>query len=254
MSRPLPSQIGRPLVIAHRGAKAYKPENTLAAFALAVEQGADMIETDLHLASDQTVPISHDASLERFDREGEISQFSLEELRVIALQAHASSGEAGPHEGIPTLAEMLDAFGSVLPFNLEIKTDTRYRPYPGLQKMALDHVRERGILEQTLFSSFSDEALAEIRTLEPTARLGVLEDAMDPGGIFERAASVGAESVNPHFINATKDLVDEAHDLGLAVFVYTVDEEDRMRSLFDIGVDGIFSNTPDRLRAVVDSL
>ncbi|MFP8871834.1 MAG: glycerophosphodiester phosphodiesterase [Myxococcota bacterium] len=72
--------------------------------------------------------------------------------------------------------------------------------------------------------------------------------------MFERAASVGAESVNPHFINATKNLVDEAHGLGLAVFVYTVDEEDRMRSLFDIGVDGIFSNTPDRLRAVVDSL
>jgi glycerophosphoryl diester phosphodiesterase len=72
--------------------------------------------------------------------------------------------------------------------------------------------------------------------------------------MFARAASVGAESVNPYFINVNKDLVDEAHDLGLAVFVYTVDEEDRMRSLFDIGVDGIFSNIPDRLRAVVDSL
>lgn len=252
--RPLPSQVGRPLVIAHRGAKAYMPENTLAAFALAVEQGADMIETDLHLALDQSVPISHDSSLERFGREGEIAHVTLAELRSIALEAHAASDEAGPHEGIPTLAEMLDAFGSVLPFNLEIKTDTKHRPYPGLQRMALDHVRERGILEQTLFSSFSDEVLAELRALEPSVRLGVLEEAVDPGGIFERAEAVAAESINPHFVNVTKELVDRAHDRGLAVYPYTVDEIDWMRSLYGMGVDGIISNVPDRLREVADSL
>ena len=62
MARPLPSEAGRPLVIAHRGAKAYKPENTLAAYELAIEQGADMVEIDLHLARDGSVPVAHDAS------------------------------------------------------------------------------------------------------------------------------------------------------------------------------------------------
>lgn len=241
-------------MIAHRGAKAYKPENTLAAFALAIEQGTDMIETDLHLALDRSVPISHDASLKRFGRDGEISQVTLAQLREIALGAHESSEAAGPHEGIPTLSEILDAFGQAVPFNLEIKTDTEHRAYPGLQQMALDHVRERGILEQTLFSSFSDEVLAELRTLEPGVRLGVLEDALEPGGIFERAAVVDAESIHPHFINVTKQLVEDAHERGLAVYVYTVNERERMTELIEQGVDGVISNKPDVLKQVVDAI
>lgn len=252
--QPLALRADRPLVIAHRGAKAYKPENTLAAFALAIDQGADMIETDLHLAADGSVPIHHDASLECFGIDSEISQVTLAALRRAARAAHEKSDDAQPYEEIPTLAEMLDAFGLQIPFNLEIKTDTHHRPYPGLQSLALEAVRERGILEHTLFTSFSDEVLSELRALEPTVRLGVLEEAREPGGILDRAAAVQAETINPHFINASKELVDRAHDRGLAVVVYTVDEESWMQSMADLGVDGIISNKPDRLRALVDSL
>ncbi len=254
MIRPLPSSTGRPLVIAHRGAKAYKPENTLAAYALAVAQGADMVEIDIHLARDESMPISHDAALERFGQAGEIAEVSLDELRAMSASAFAARGSDKAYEEIPVLNEVLDQFGDVIPFNLEIKTMTDERPYAGLQKMIVDQVVERGLLEQTLFSSFSDPVLRELRDLCPKARLGVLVDPRAPAGIFERADVIDAESINPHFVNTNAGLVEEAHQKGLAVYVYTVDEPAQMRELFALGVDGIFSNVPDLLREVVASL
>ncbi len=245
---------GRPLVIAHRGAKAYRPENTLAAYALAIEQGADMVEIDLHLARDGAVPIAHDATLERFARPGEIADVSLEELRAISLAAHQAGASNEPYEPIPNLEEVLDRFGEVIPFNLEIKTMTEERPYSGLQKRVLDQVQGRGLLDRTLFSSFSDAVLAELRGRAPRARLGVLVDPRSPWEIFERADAVGAESINLHFVNTDPERIDRAHRKGLAVYVYTVDEPERMRELFAIGVDGIFTNAPDQLRSVVDRL
>ena len=143
MLRPLPSASGRPLVIAHRGAKAYQPENTFAAYSLAVDQGADMLEIDIHLARDRSMPISHDALLERFGRDGEISEVSLGELRAISLSAFEARGSDKPYREIPILEEVLDQFGDVIPLNLEIKTGTEERPYPGLQKMVLDQVIAR---------------------------------------------------------------------------------------------------------------
>ena len=252
--RPLPSASGRPLVIAHRGAKAYRPENTLAAYALAVTQGADMLEIDIHLARDQSMPISHDALLERFGRDGEISEVSLDELRAMSLSAFEARGSDEPYREIPVLEEVLDQFGDVIPFNLEVKTRTEQRPYPGLQKMIVDQVVARGLLDQTLFSSFSDKVLGELRDLCPEARLGVLVDPRAPEGIFERADAVDAEAINPHFVNADAQLVERAHEKGLAVYVYTVDDPAQMRELFARGVDGIFSNVPDLLRKVVESL
>lgn len=254
MKRPLPSQVGRPLVIAHRGAKAYRPENTLAAYALALEQHADMIEIDLHRSLDGCVPVAHDASLERFGRTGEIADHSLAELRGIYRAAAGGQGPGEPDTDIPELAQVLDRFAQRIPFNLEIKTDTCERPYPGLQRLVFEDVVRRGILEQTLFSSFSDEVLAELRSFSPAVRLAVLVDPRAPEGIFERAERVDAEAVNPHFVIADAELVCRAHDEGMAVYVYTVDDPERMRALFATGVDGIFSNAPDVLREVVDSL
>ncbi len=121
-------------------------------------------------------------------------------------------------------------------------------PYAGLQQASLDEVRGRGLLEATIFSSFSDEVLAELRELEPEARLATLVHPL------ERAIQVGAEAVNPYFTLATPEQVAAAHAAGLAVYVYTVDDPDMMRRLFSIEVDGIFSNCPDILRNVVDSL
>ncbi|MDH3687762.1 MAG: glycerophosphodiester phosphodiesterase family protein, partial [Myxococcales bacterium] len=93
----------KPLVIAHRGASAYRPENTHAAYELAVAQGADMIEVDLHRTRDGEVVITHDAELERLGGAGEVADSDLRAMRAL---------DAGEGERIPVLEEMLDAFGA----------------------------------------------------------------------------------------------------------------------------------------------
>jgi glycerophosphoryl diester phosphodiesterase len=235
----------RPLVIAHRGASGYLPENTMAAYALAVEQQADMIEIDLHLTRDEAIVISHDAGLAHLHAEGEIAERSLDEMRT--LNAGISHGRTDP---VPTLDEVLDTFGDRIPFNLEIKQGLG-GGYRGIESAALKAVEERGLLEKTLFSSFYDDVLEELRRLSSSARLGLLVDPRHADRILERARRVSAEAVNPHFVLAGAELILAAHAEGLGVYVYTVDDPQQMRALLEAGVDGIFTNRPDRMHAVL---
>ena len=123
----------RPLVIAHRGASGYRPENTFAAYELAVGQDADMIEIDLHATRDGVVVVAHDAELERIGGEGEIGDATLTALRRL---------DAGGGEPVPTLDEVLDRFGARIPFNLELKQGGD-GPYAGLPAATLEAVRSR---------------------------------------------------------------------------------------------------------------
>lgn len=235
----------KPLVIAHRGASAYRPENTMSAYSLAIEQSADMIEIDLHRTRDGAIVISHDADLEHLGGEGCIADRTLAEIREL----DAGRGQ-GERESVPTLDEVLDAFGGRIRFNLEIKWGPQ-GDYPGLEAAALAAVERRGLLERTLFSSFRDSVLSELRELSPAARLAPLGDPRQPKGLIERAQEVAAEAINPHFVMVGEELVRQAHAAGLAVHVYTVDDEERMRELLAVDVDGLFTNCPDRMRAVV---
>lgn len=231
----------RPLVIAHRGASAYRPENTLAAYELAVEMAADMIEIDLHTTRDAVVAISHDATLEHLGASGEIGDFTIEELRGI---------DAGEGQRIPSLDEVLDAFAARIPFNLELKIGTQ-RAYRGMERAALDAVRARGVLDRTLFSSFYDGVLRELRREEPAARIAVLVDWKHPERMFERAQEHAAEAINPFFGLVDAEFMRRAKGDGLRVYPYTVDELDWMERLLDLGVDGLFTNRPDRMRTLL---
>ena len=219
--------------IAHRGASVDRPENTLPAFELAVEQGADMIETDLHLLRDGAVALYHDDDLAGRP----VGAHSLAELRARLPDA-------------PTLETTLDSLGQRIDWNLEIKAP-RAGPYEGLEARVLGEVRRRGILGRTLFSSFSDAVLKTLRALEPRARLGTLVSARFPEGILQRAASVSAEAVHLDLRLATEERVREAHRAGYQVNVWTVDSPDDQRRLIGYGVDGIFTNLPARLRELL---
>lgn len=231
----------RPLVIAHRGASGHRPENTMSAFALAVEQRADMIETDLHRTRDGEVVITHDEELAGLGGEGEIADATLGDVRAL---------DAGGGERVPTLEELLDRFGERIPFNLELKRSTR-GPYEGLEASALAAVEARGLLGRTLFSSFYDPVLARVRELAPAARLGLLISQRYPRDPVLRAQALGAEAIHPEASLVDPALVAEAHAAGLRVFVFTVDAEEAMSRLLALGVDGLFTNFPDRMRRIV---
>lgn len=230
-----PGSGARVLTIAHRGASRDAAENTLEAFRLAVAQGADMIETDLHLTRDGEIVLRHDAELDAT----EIGALTLAGLR-----------ERLPE--VPTLEETLDAVGDRIPFNLELKRPRdETRSYAGLEERVLEEVRRRGDLERTLFSSFYDSVLARLRALEPAARLGLLVSRRAPVSIEQRASRVGAEAVHPDRAVTRPELIDRLHTHGYRVYVFTVDAEEDLRRLIGWGVDGIFTNVPARLRALL---
>ena len=113
-------------------------------------------------------------------------------------------------------------------------------------------MERRGLLDTTLFSSFYDSVLGRLRSRAPRARIGVLVSPRFPAHWLERARALEAEAVHLHVLLANADRVAAAHAEGLAVHVYTVDDPDRMRRQLDLGVEGIFTNHPDRLRDLLE--
>ncbi len=233
----------RPLVIAHRGASGHRPENTRAAYELALRLRADMIEIDLHRTADGAIVVAHDETLDGLGGAGAIADATLGAVQAL---------DAGEGERVPILEDVLDCFGAAIPFNLEFKRGPA-GPYPGLERDALAAVEARGLLSETLFSSFDDPVLARLRALSPAARIGLLVSARSAERAIERARALGAEAIHPWFGLVGGALVATAHDAGLAVHPYTVDDVADMRRLLDLGVDGLFTNYPERLRALVDS-
>ena len=144
---------------------------------------------------------------------------------------------------------LLEQLGDPLPkiaFNLELKSMPGCE-YPGIEDRVLDEVRKRGLLEQTLFSCFYDRALARVREREPAARIGLLISRRSNMGIEERAERLGAEAVHPEMTLVNRALVEQLHGRDWHVNVFTADEEDDLRRLIALGVDGIFTNVPARL-------
>ena len=232
-----------PLVIAHRGASGELPENTLPAYELAVAQGSDMIEIDLHTTRDGAIVITHDEDLEDLGGRGEVADATLGEIRRL---------DAGGGAVVPILEEVLDAFGGRIPFNLELKRGSRAE-YAGMEAVAVAEVARRGLLEQALFSSFFPPVLEALREVSPEVRIAVLISPRFPQGAIERALALGAEAINPERSLASPELVDSAHGEGLSVYVYTVDDPEEMHRLLDLGVDGLFTNYPGRMRTLLAS-
>jgi glycerophosphoryl diester phosphodiesterase len=230
-----------PLVIAHRGASGERPENTLSAYALAVEQRADMIEIDLHRTRDGAIVIAHDERPAGLPDGREIAESTLAEVRGL---------DAGGGERVPTLDEVLDVFAARIPFNLEIKRGAAAE-YDGIEAATLSALAARGLGSTILFSSFEDGVLARLRSADPSARIGVLVSGRRPERWLDRCAAVGAEAV--HFWKglASTEAVSAAHGAGLAVYVYTVDDPVEMQVLIDRGCDGLFTNYPARMRQKV---
>lgn len=231
----------RPLVIAHRGASGLRPENTRSAFALAVEHGADMIEIDLHRTRDGAIVVMHDADLARLGGRGEVGDATLAQVRAL---------DAGAGQSVPTLDEVLGEFGERIPFNLELKRGGAGE-YPGLEGAVLAEVERRGLLDRTLFSSFHDGVLERLRSRAPGARIGVLVAGRDRRSWLERAGAVDAEAVHFSANLVDSGVVETAHAEERAVLAFTVDAPKEMRRLLALGVEGLFTNYPDRMRSAL---
>jgi glycerophosphoryl diester phosphodiesterase len=238
-----------PLVIAHRGASADAPENTLAAFRLAREQGADGVELDVMRCGSGQVVVFHDADLQRlggggFTPRDLVRRLDYEDLRRVDL---------GGGERIPLLGEALEALGPELLVNIELKSATswlgRVRD-DGLAEAVAGLVRRHGAEARVLISSFDPLLLLRFRAALPTAATGLLFSARQ-GRPLRRAWS--APLVRPLALHPEAALI-EATRLadwrrrGYAVHAWTVDHPAEARCLAALGVDAIITNRPAEIR------
>lgn len=237
------NHIPNPAIIAHRGASAYAPENTLAAFELAVRQKADAIELDTKLTRDGHVVIFHDQTLERTTgAQGRVIDSSLAELRHLDAGSHFDVAYRG--EQIPTLDEVFDLVGKHTFVNVDL---TNYAsPTDRLPEKVAEIVKKHNMAERVLFSSFNPIALLRIHRSLPQVPIGLL--AMDgKKGAWARSWLgywLHYQSLHPALEDASPHLVERAHQRGCRVLVYTVNQPDDMRRLFQIGVDGILTDDP----------
>lgn len=224
------------LRIGHRGACGYEPENTLRSFHRALQLRVDMVELDVHVCRSGEVVVIHDSKVDRTTGgTGYVADKTLDELRTL---------DAGKGEKIPTLQEVLALVNKEVKVNIELKGAGTAKPvFQLLEK----YVRESGwSYGDFLISSFNHDELKEFRRLSKEFSIGVL--TLDiPAGFVEFVEKIGAYSVNVWVESISRELVDDARRRGIRVFVWTVDDRDDIERMRSLGVDGIFSNYPDRL-------
>lgn len=222
---------------AHRGVMALQPENTMSAFRLALDTGADGIETDVHLTKDGELVLIHDETLERTtDGSGLVSSYTLDELRRFNAGVRSSQQEV-----IPTLQELLELVrGESIRLNLEVKTDVLR--YVGIESRLLDTIESSGIdPSRVLFSSFNHETIHRLKKMRPDIEAAILlaQPLYDIVGYLE---SVGADSVHPHINRITDEEIRWLQRHGVPVRPYTIKTDAQLERCQALGVDAIFVN------------
>lgn len=230
-----------PLIFAHRGASAFAPENTLAAFDLAVQQGAPAVELDAKLTRDGEIVVIHDATIDRTTSgQGRVRDLSLVEIQT--LDAGTWFNERFSTERVPTLGEVFDLLKGRAAVNVEL---TNYAaPDDDLVDKVADLVRQKDMQDQVIFSSFSLKNVRRASHLLPEIPCGILALPRTAWLVYFMGAFNAHESLNPEVRDVNATLVSAVHHRRKRIFVYTVLQKAEMDRLLGLGVDGLFVNDP----------
>lgn len=238
------------LVVAHRGASAYAPENTMEAYRLAVEMGADAIELDVHLTRDGQLAVIHDETLERTtDRSGPVRDHTMKQLRAAdAGFTFASPDGSTPFPGkglsIPTLPEVLEWLPEGI--GLVVELNAPEATAPTLEALRGSRVRAAGAVS---LISFEEKAIDEAHQLDPTLATGyLLVPSQDFAAGLAYAVEHGHAAVHPYEGDLGLDpapKLAEALAFGRQVGCYVVNDPDRMKHLAAFGLWGFVTDRPD---------
>jgi glycerophosphoryl diester phosphodiesterase len=226
------------LKVGHRGARGYEPENTLRSFKKAIALGADMIELDVHTCKSGEIVVIHDDKVDRTTSgKGRVAGKTLTDLKKL---------DAGKGEKIPTLEQVLDLFEGKIKVDIELKGKNCAT---GVAAILGRHIRTKGLKRtEFLVTSFKhDTLLTQFHEASPGIPIGFLYRRV-PDDFAARAAAMGAECVVLYHRNTTREVVHKAHNSGLKVIVWTVNEPQEIERAKELGVDGIASDFPDRLK------
>ncbi len=236
------------MIFAHRGASAYKLENTMEAFRLAHEMNADGIELDVQCTADGVVVVFHDDKIDRIAKRmametgkdthdaptGEIRDYTYEQLRALDLGGYY----------VPQLTELMDfVAGTNMCLNIEIKSSAE-RYNPALIQKTAEIINSYNFKNRIIVSSFHHQALVDIKKHDADIATGILYDkAIDD--IAEYAEKIGAAYIHPHFSAINRDIVESCEKKNIKANVWTVDDPEMAKWLLEIGVNAVISNKPD---------
>ena len=224
------------LKIAHRGAKAYEPENTLQAFQKALDLNSDGIELDVHLSSDEQIIVIHDETIDRTTNgKGLVNTFSLSELKSFLIDRKYQ---------IPTLKEVFDLVDKKCFINIELKgLGTPIKVVQLIEEYISD---KNWNYNHFIISSFDWNMLEETSNLNPNIPIGVLtEENLDTALAF--AEKIKAKAIHPDFQLLNTENVSEIQEKGFLVLPWTVNHEEDIQKVKSYKVNGIISDNPDKI-------
>lgn len=225
------------LVIGHRGAMGHETENTLASIQKAMDLGVDMIEIDVFKIKSGEIVVFHDERLERLSNAGgKIEEWNIFELSNVILE--------GNHK-IPQLQNVLRLIDNKVALNIELKgKDTSDR----VNFIIEYYIEKQGwTLDNFVISSFDWNELREFRKINPDIAIAVLTEE-DPALAIDVAKELNAVAINPHYETLTAENVSAIHSAGFKIYTYTVNEPGDINKVSSLGVDGIFTNYPERVQ------
>ena len=212
-------------IIAHRGASFLEPENTLRAVEKAIKMGADFVEVDVRMSKDNELVIIHDPDVNRTTNEnGFVKDYTLQELKKL---------DAGQKETIPTLDEVISGVKDKIGLVIEIKE-------PGAEGKVLEKINENN-LENVILTSFYHKSIKNARKMDPSVDAGIIFSCQ-PVNVNQMASSACANVIFPGYKYLDEELIEQAHENGISVYPWTVDDPEIFERLVGMGVDSIVTN------------
>jgi glycerophosphoryl diester phosphodiesterase len=231
-----------PTIYAHRGAMADAPENTISAFKLAIEQGADGVELDVRLTADKEVVVIHDRFVDRLtDGKGQVGLLKLEELK--RLDAGTKFNHRFRGEKIPALREVFENIGDQTRYDIELKS--YFDPYGGLVKKVVQLVREFNLEERVLFTCYTPFPLIQIQRLVPESKAAMIF-LKGKIGVVQRIAGGwwNSDIVVTAVEEVTQLTVTRIHGQNQKIIPFTANSTETIRNLVSWKVDGIITEKP----------
>lgn len=236
------------VVFGHRGCKAEAPENTLVSFSLALEQGCEALELDIHLSADNDIIVCHDRTIDRTtDRQGAIRQLTTAELKQADAGKWFDAKYAG--EKIPLLEEVLDLVPPSVFLNIEIKDSCGGE----IESRLIELLTRRNRMANAVVTSFDYKSLCILKRQAPDIKIGLTysNDFVHHHQVTQ-LVDVPVYSIQPSHLRINRQDVQDALSRGLQVFAYTVNAEPDMLRVIDYGVSGILTDCPGKLLALLN--
>ena len=250
------SIFAQPLIVAHRGASAYAPENTIAGFELAIELGADALELDLRQTKDSVLVALHDSDVDRTTNgKGNVKDLTFSELQK--LDAGSWFDKEFSDQKIPSLQEVIDLLDDSTLIIIELKEGNE--TYLGIEERVVEIVKQNNIASQTILKSFDPNVLERIRSIEPSipllyvyaVRIPWLGMIIDRGVTFDSIYDLDVEYLQPHRFFLSKSFVDDAHSKGYKIISWGVNSTEAINESLEYGVDGIETDYLDKVLKLI---